>query len=636
MSLVFNIFATSAPSPAGTYYAHVLTATPSGAETTVNGLTIASASGYAPIDLTISTAVSGTTTQWSFTEIVWATTEWTVALVGVVIVRQVGGIKNSAVDQPLAFFPFENAAHAEIVLTPGIFGIRFNSSASFAIGVDPANQYSAGAFGTQPIPQDLITILASNNFGRYTPASALTANQFYSSLSGVAFQPNPLCYWLGNKLMTRDLTDRHDIAYSNVTFPALGGDRLGFNTAATFNGNGFVTIGNTTVNGGDFTLSSGADNTQFLFALYFYPTLNNTEEILVDTTTNNSTAGWVVRKTSTNTIQLLLIAAGTPHTQVNITSTNPVTIGEWNFILYGSNSSNRNLIVNNTQTTLNVGGGFTSNTPNNGIRLGDRRGLVSSLTGAGFTGKMLYFMSAKTLAPGGSTTAPVVTNRDTQPPYNPVHTAGWSLNVLNTATEMTAMNSFPANRNTFIKSIGNGSSFLGAQNLVANSSISAINISGADCFYVNFGRNKARVGTIAIPFQLGVNLVNLVKYDTATNSAILSVWAATTLPGEVPSNANLTNPALWDKYELTITGINNAGSNSDISGLTTTTANGYRFITVNTGITKYYKYYRVGWKNAIVGASVSGINNISHFFFYNSDVISPDLDLIPPTASYSA
>lgn len=634
MPLVFDSFQTAPSSPTATYYVHALTAIPTGSESTVAGLARANPPGYAPLDLTVITSLDGAITNWDFADGLWSALSWNVSLVGTAVILQVGTTKNPAVDRPFLFYEFENGLRAPIVLTPGYFSLRFSTGVNYALSVQAANKYDTGAFVGFPFYKDLLTLLASNNGTRYTPVSALTNSQFSSGTWNQNYNPNFSAYWIGDRAAARELQGRHDLAYNNVTFPTLGSPVLGFNAAATFNGiDSFVTLGNTTPNGADFNLYTGPDGQQMCL-LYFQPTLANTPEILLDTTTSSSSGGYIVRKTADNKVEFGFITAGTPHTIVSLVSTNTLNIGAWNLVMFGSYVDNRKLCVNNVVSSVFVGG-FNSPVLTNGIRLGSRRGLSSTFTGANFTGKILYFANAFTFVPDGSASMPAIANRDTQAPYNQSYDRGWSITGANTNAEMTAPNSFPAHKSTFLRSIGNLDTYVGAQNLVATGDIvPRMRIDSAECFYVNFGQNKVRPGTIALIFPTDNNL-NAIKLDTNASSAVFSVWGANTLPNNAPTNANLTNPLLWDKYEFTINGINNSGTISNISGLTLISSGGYRFLMLDTSITKHYKYLKLGWKNAVAGGA-GGSVGFAHYLLYNSSVLSPSLDAVPPATGYGS
>ena len=216
MPLIFNTFQNAPPLPTSTYYAHVVTASPVGDEATVSGLSVANPSGYAPIDLTITTVVSDSITNWDFNDVLWSALNWNQNLHGVVIVLQIGASKNPAVDQPFLFYEFENGLPAAIVLTPGIFALRFSTGTDFALSVQPSNKYDVGGFIGFPLYKDLLTLLSSNNGTKYTPVSAITTNQI-SGPFGV-YNPNFLSYWIGDRAMTRDIQSRHDIVNNNITF----------------------------------------------------------------------------------------------------------------------------------------------------------------------------------------------------------------------------------------------------------------------------------------------------------------------------------------------------------------------------------------------------------------------------------
>lgn len=643
MPLIFNQFNNAPSAPTATYYAHVVTAIPTGAETIVSALALANPSGYTPMSVVVNTVVNGSITNWTFNEVVWSPLNWDISLCGTVIILQVGAGRNAAVDRPFLFYEFENGIQAPIVLTPGYFGLRFNSGSSFALSTQPANKYDVGNFSGYPFYKDLLTLLSSNNGTKYTPISALTTNQFYSDTYGNQSDVNFSAYWIGERVMQRELQDRHDIAYNNITFPLLGSPVLGFSRSATFNGiDSFVTIGNTSFNGGDFTFNSDRGEGELMFMLYFLPTLNNTEEILLDTTTSNNSDGYIIRKKADNTIEFGLVTAGTPHTLTSFSTPNPVTIGAWNFIMYGNYGPNRVLWLNNTQTRLNFGSGSTS-VLTNGIRLGARRGLNSSLTGANFTGSILYYTCARSRTPDGATTMPAIANRNTQAPYNRTYALGWSQTGLNTNVEMTAPNTFPANKNTFIRSIGNLDTYIGAQNIFYSEDSSHFRIDSPNCFYINFGQNKVRIGTVAIMFRADTGYTDFIKLGlpTSKNGAVFSIWGANTLPGNLPSNSNLSNPALWDKFEYTIPGIDNSpgqfpGDGSSYGGMTLVTSGAYRYYILNTSITKYFKYMKFGWRDAVAGSPSNRVPLPAYYLFYNSSVLSSSIDLVPPTAGYAA
>jgi hypothetical protein len=639
MPRIFDSFSGQPLATSGTYYAHILTAAPVGSENLVSNLTLASPVGYLPETAIVSTVVTGAITNWDFADIIWSPLNFTVGLVGVAIVLQVGATKDSGADRPFLFFEFENGLNAPIVLTPGYFGVKFSTGTSFALSVQANTKYDVGGFVGFPLYKDLITLLASNNGTRYTPAGQFTGNQFYdNAVIGSSFNLNPTCYWIGDKPMVRELQNRHDIGYNNITFPTLPAPALSLGTAATFNGvDSYVTIGNTTLNGADFNASSAANISQLTLLFYFYPTLNNVEEILLDTTTSNTSGGYVIRKTATNKIEFLFITAGSPHTAVAFVSTPSVNINDWNLVLYGSYGNQRLLLINDVETSVGpVEGSFNSPILANGIRFGARRGLVPGLTGDNFNGKALYFMCGNSIRPIGQTGYPIVVNRNSQLPYNPAYATGWSLTGLNTATEMTVPNAFQANKSTFIKSVGNLNTYVGAQNLFASgASLTQMRIDSADAFYVNFGRNRVRPGTIAIIFPNSTELQG-VKLDTAANSATFSVWGTNSLPGNIPTNANLINPNLWDKYDLMISGVTNSGSNTNFGSLSTILSGGYKFYLLDTNITTHYKYLRLGWKNAVTQGSGGGVIGFAHYLLFNSSVLSAELDLVPPTAGYAA
>lgn len=640
MPLIFSQFNNAPSAPTATYYAHVVTTIPTGAETIVSALALANPSGYTPKSIVVNTVVNSGITNWTFNEVVWSPLSWDVSVCGTVIVLQTGTSRNAAVDRPFLFYEFENGIQSPIVLTPGYFGLKFNSGLSFAFSTQAANKYDVGSFVGLPLYKDLLTLLNSNNGTRYTPVSGYIANQFYSSQYNIPFNTDFKCYWIGDRVMIRELQNRHDIAYNNVTFPILPSPILGFSRAATFNGiDSYVTIGNTTQNGSDFMVNNGG-GFEPGFLIYFFPTLNATEEILLDTTTSNNSSGYILRKTVANNIEIGFISAGTPHTIILGTTTNTVNIDAWNFVMISSYANNRALWLNNVVTQPYIN--FNDSGPPNGFRLGARRGLNASFTGVNFTGKILYS------AHGGmykiSDLCPVINNRDIQAPYNQSYAQGWSQTGLNTNVEMTTANSFPANKSTFIRSIGNLDTYVGAQNIFYSNDSSHFRIDSPNCFYINFGQNKVRPGTVAIMFRADVNYTDWVKLGlpTSNNGAVFCIWGTNTLPGNTPTNSNLSNPALWDKFEYTIPGINNTsipspdGSGSDYSGMTLVTSGGYKYYILNTDITKYFKYMKFGWRDAVAGSPYYSYTLPAYYLLYNSSVLSPSIDLVPPTAGYAA
>ena len=632
MPLVFNQYLNSPPSPTATYYAQVLTSIPTGTEATVSALSLANPSGYAPMSITVTTSIGGAITNWSFSDAAWSALNWTAALYGTAIVLQIGASKDPTIDKPFLFYEFENGLHAPIVLTPGYFGLRFSNGAGYAFSTQAASKYDVGAFIGYPLYKDLLTLLESNNGTRYTPVSALTLNQFYSVTYNVVINPDFLCYWIGDRAMVKELQSRHDIFYNNVTFPALASPSLGFSNAATFNGiDSYLTIGNTTLNGSDFNFQNSG-GFQGTFLMYFFPTSDATEEILLDTTTDNNSGGYIVRKTITNKIEIGYLSPSAPHSIAAFASANQISLNGWNFIMVGNYYSDRILWLNGTITGFSIG--FNSPSVPNGIRLGARRGLSPTITGANFTGKILYYVACSTYKPDGPNSA-VVNNRDIQAPYNQAYKLGWSQTGSNDSTEMTVPNGFPSDKNTFLRSFGNLDTYVGAQNLASSNTVSHFRIDHSDCFYINFGQNKVRPGTIALVFPTASQL-SACKLDTATNSAAFSIWGANTLPGNTPTNVNLSNPALWDKFDFTINGIDNSGNFTDISGLSLITSGGYRYYLLNTSITKYFKYLKMGWKNVVSNGVGGGTAGYAYYLLYNSSVLSSKIDLVPPTSGYAA
>ncbi len=636
MAFVFSTYEFSPPLTTSNFYAHVVTAVPSEGALSVAQLALPTTTvGYSSLPLTITTSVSSGVTYWNVQDATWSSLNWAQTIVGICIAVRAGANPDPS-DPVWLFFDFQNNLGESTSYVAGRFGVRFSTSGQPLHISQPGFKYDVGNFSGFPLYGDIVSLIRSSNNLRYTPGGAVTSGYMLNGVS--LFDLTPKCYVVGNANHSYDFTDRHDLAYNNITFPVLSSLKFGFNKLATFNGvDSYITVGNTTTNGADFTLTSGNTASEFSFLLYIIPAVSSTQEILLDTTTNNSSGGYVVRKTPTNAVEVLFITAGSPHTAEALTSTNALDIGSGNLIYYSSQGTARSLWLNSVRTAANSAFGGVSPTLTNGIRLGARRGLVPAITGSNFSGALAYFISGASQQATGAATMSAIANRDTRMPYNNQYFLGWGQTGLNVAGEMTSINSFPARKNVFVKSVGNLNTDVASNNLVANGGVlNQMRIDLPECFYVNFGKNKVKIGKVAIPFPT-TNLLANVKLDTAANSATFCIWATNSLA--LPSNANLTNPAKWSVFEYVIPGFSITGDYTDLSLLTPLVASGsYRFYILDTSnISKHYRYYRMGWKNAVATSPGGGgvVNGFGHYLFYNSSVLTADLNLIPSNTSYS-
>ena len=145
----------------GTFYAHCVTTLPATGNTTVANLVISNAVGYAPLTLT---GLSYNSTRWTFTDIPFPSYNFTVAPIGIVICKQLGGSPASS-DPVICYSDFTNALAQVIATGTGTYVVSLLFSATQgAINFVDRYRYSSGPYvNTETLPPGSIYLLGSNN-----------------------------------------------------------------------------------------------------------------------------------------------------------------------------------------------------------------------------------------------------------------------------------------------------------------------------------------------------------------------------------------------------------------------------------------------------------------------------------------
>lgn len=144
----------------GSYYAHIVTATPILSNSTVNNLVLPSTSGYAA---TVLTGLSYTSTRWTFANFAFPKYLFASAPVGVVICKRSGATPVTT-DVVICYSAFFNSIGQPITLTTENYLINLQFGVSGAINFLYRYQYSSGAFATgEPTPKGSLFMMGSKN-----------------------------------------------------------------------------------------------------------------------------------------------------------------------------------------------------------------------------------------------------------------------------------------------------------------------------------------------------------------------------------------------------------------------------------------------------------------------------------------
>jgi hypothetical protein len=108
----------------------------------------------------------------------------------------------------------------------------------------------------------------------------------------------------------------------------------------------------------------------------------------------------------------------------------------------------------------------------------------------------------------------------------------------------------------------------------------------------------------------------------------LEIWATDRLPNNTPNAQTLAERDLWDivTVETLLDGEELELNLTKRSGI-------YQYINCRTAITRYYRFYRIGFANSINPAMVIGADFLGPLLF-NSTVIYPAENIIPPDQDY--
>jgi hypothetical protein len=166
----------------GTFYAHCVTTLPVISNTTVANLVISNAVGYVPLVLI---GLSYNSTRWTFADISFPSYNFTVAPIGIVICKQLGG-SPATTDPVICYSDFTNALAQVITTGTGTYVVSLLFSNTLgAINFVDRYRYSSGAYvNTESVPPGSIYLLGSNNntVGFTNPAgSKINVNRRNSS-----------------------------------------------------------------------------------------------------------------------------------------------------------------------------------------------------------------------------------------------------------------------------------------------------------------------------------------------------------------------------------------------------------------------------------------------------------------------
>jgi hypothetical protein len=113
----------------GVYYAHLVTAPPAPASSTVAGLTLPTDAAYALATLT---GLSDNAVRWTFAPFGFAAAVYVVPPIGVVICRRLGAAPAST-DQPICYSALSDLAGMPIAAVPGNYSISIDFGPDGAI-----------------------------------------------------------------------------------------------------------------------------------------------------------------------------------------------------------------------------------------------------------------------------------------------------------------------------------------------------------------------------------------------------------------------------------------------------------------------------------------------------------------------
>ena len=162
----------------GTFYLHLINATPTGNETTVSQLILSDAINYAPILLS---GLTYTSIKWSFNNISLPTLNYTSPPVGIVVCKRMGvSFANS--DPVLYYSSINNALQQNIILTSGKYTLNIKFPVDGLLKFNNYYEFTSGNYvNNETIPKGLVYLVGTRNNTRNF--STLFDNTYQSNYS---------------------------------------------------------------------------------------------------------------------------------------------------------------------------------------------------------------------------------------------------------------------------------------------------------------------------------------------------------------------------------------------------------------------------------------------------------------------
>lgn len=614
MSFVFNTYSTTTPDLLNSvFYAHLVSVNPLGTEVNPSSLFISTGVGYTPKVITSSfVTINSETDAWYINTIDFSSLVYTSNITGIVIVKQVGSAININQDLNFLFLNLINEFNNPITLSPGSHRILSQGNNNPpALYVKASYEYLVGDYVGAPQYPDLnmIIITGANQRDAFVgsqPQANSASQAFYAPLNGVDFK---------NKGLYNDLIGVGTIVNTNVTIANNLTANFGYTSAAYFNGNANLSYNVPS----SFALTSGVET---LYMLCFYPTLNNINQILLDFRADDCLSGYTVRINSANRIELRT------HTNAVIhTSTNSITLNVWNTLVvtYANNT-----VININLNQISTASGVTSGTIPNTLYLGGKNpNAVTVLPDSNFTGYIQFLTAWR----GGSVLAGYTVNFPGQAPWNKNYAQYWNYNPITATTDITTPSVFAASTTYLTRSFHANTPpriSTTALGVIGNGASLNINAPLTNWFY-DFGLGKAKIGELTFLFDNNGTRVGFINF--ASTNMVIQIWACNSLPNNTPSLSNLTNTSLWDIYNVPTTWGNTSGSLEISSNFSTSGL--YNISKILTNITKYYRFYRIGFVNTTTGGGSGGsIINLKALQLTKSSIIYPAQYMLGPTSSH--
>jgi hypothetical protein len=619
MSFVFNTYSTTTPDlQSSVFYAHLVSANPLGTEVNPSSLSISTGTGYAPKPISSSfVTIDSETDAWYINTIDFLSLVYTSDITGIVIIKQVGSAIDINQDLNFLFLDLVNEFNSPITLSPGSHRILSQGSNNPpALYIKASYEYVAGDYVGGPVYPDLnmLIITGANQrdpFVGLQPQQNSSTQIFYAPLNGVNFKTGTY-----NDVINA----ASNVVNTNVTIQPCT-SIYGYSKAAYFDGTSKLVYSDT----GDFNIGNNVFNAphqRTVISFVFYPEVANIEQVLIDCNAGSPT-DWSIKIGADNKIRTFIGQLGS---NFHIT-TNSIILNTWNSLtMYQTGAGTLGVSLNNTLTSA----GLATSVTGSSFALGGRLDSGNTTTGSDFTGFIAFLSKCN----GNNAHNGVTAFFPGAASWNNNYAQYWNYNPITTTTDITTPSvfapstayltrSFHANTpprisTTVLTAVGNGNS-LNINNPLTN-------------WFYDFGLGKAKIGELTFLFDNNNNGDTVGQIAFASTNMVIQIWACNSLPSNTPSLSNLTNTSLWDVYNVPTTWGNSLGrlqiSNISTSGI-------YRISKILTNITKYYRFYRIGFVNT-TSASASGgsIINLRDLQLTNSSIIYPAQYILGPTSNH--